>query len=112
MSRRSHGLRAWILQRLTAVYMAGYLVFFIFHIIVDPPQSYDAWRTWMSGPVISITSALFFIAVLVHAWVGIRDVVMDYVKPLALRFSLLAVIGLVLLACGLWILKILIQVSQ
>ena len=112
MSRRSNGLRAWILQRLTAVYMAVYLVFFIYHITTAPPLSYVAWRNWMSGSVVSITSALFFLGVLVHAWVGIRDVVMDYVKPIALRFSLLALIGLILLACGLWVLKILIQVSQ
>lgn len=112
MTRRSNGLRAWILQRLTAAYMAVYLVFFIYHIITVPPQSYVAWRNWMSGPVVSMTSALFFMAVLVHAWVGIRDVVMDYVKPIALRFSLLALIGLILLACGLWVLKTIVQVSQ
>ena len=112
MSRRSYGLRAWILQRLSAVYMAVYLVFFVFHAMADPPRSYDAWHAWMTGPVISITSALFFIAVFVHAWVGVRDVVMDYVKPVALRFSLLVLIGLILLACGLWVLRILMQVSQ
>jgi len=92
--------------------MAAYLVFFVFHVMADPPQSYDAWHDWMAGPVISIISALFFIAILVHAWVGVRDVVMDYIKPVALRFSLLSLIGLILLVCGLWVLRILAEVSQ
>lgn len=112
MNRRSYGLRAWMLQRLSAVYMTAYLIYFIFHVIMEPSQTYDAWRDWMSGPVMSITSALFFIAVLVHAWVGIRDVVMDYVKSITLRFGLLALVGLMLLVCGLWVLRILMQVSQ
>jgi len=112
MSRRSYGLRAWILQRLSAVYMAVYILYFIFHVTVQPPQSYDDWRAWISGPVVSITTALFFVAVLIHAWVGIRDVVMDYIKPLAVRFSLLSLIGLMLLACGFWVVKILLQVYQ
>ena len=112
MNRRAYGLRAWILQRLTAVYMAAYLVYFMFHVMADAPHSYDAWRAWMGGPIVSVASALFFIAVLVHAWVGIRDVVMDYVKPIGLRFGVLSVFGLTLLACGLWVLRILIEVSQ
>lgn len=112
MNRRSHGLRAWILQRLSAIYMAIYLVFFVFHILMYPPQTYHDWSGWLSGPIVSISTALFFIALLVHAWVGTRDVVMDYVKPLALRFSLLSLIGLVLLACGLWVLRILLQVGR
>ena len=112
MSRRSYGLRAWILQRLSAIYMVAYLIFFVFHIMTAPPRSYEAWHGWMAGPAVSIASAMFFIAVLVHAWVGVRDVVMDYVKPVALRFSLLSLIGLILLVCGLWVLRILMQVSQ
>jgi len=112
MNRRSHGLRAWIIQRLSAIYMAAYLVYFVIHVLMNPPQSYHDWHGWLSGPVVSIGTALFFIALLVHAWVGVRDVIMDYVKPLALRFSLLSLLGLILLACGLWVLRILIQVSQ
>jgi succinate dehydrogenase / fumarate reductase membrane anchor subunit len=112
MNRRSYGLRAWILQRLSAVYMTAYLLFFIFHVSANPPHSYTGWHGWMAGPLVSLATALFFIAILVHAWVGVRDVIMDYVKPPGLRFSLLSLIGIVLLACGLWVLRILIQVSQ
>jgi succinate dehydrogenase / fumarate reductase membrane anchor subunit len=112
MNRRSHGLRAWILQRLSAIYMAIYLVFFVFHVFIYPPQTYYDWSGWLSGPIVSISTALFFVALLVHAWVGTRDVVMDYVKSLALRLSLLSLIGLILLACGLWVLRILLQVGR
>ncbi|CAK0751158.1 hypothetical protein CCP4SC76_2210002 [Gammaproteobacteria bacterium] len=35
---------------------------------------------------------------LLHAWVGIRDVVIDYVPRLALRLLLLTLFGFLLLA--------------
>ena len=112
MSRRSHGLRAWIIQRISAIYMVAYLVYFLIHLIINPPHSYQDWHGWLTGSAVGIGTALFFIALLIHAWVGVRDVIMDYVKPLALRFSFLSLLGLMLLACGLWVLRILILVSR
>jgi len=50
--------------------------------------------------------ALFFAALLLHAWVGVRDVIIDYVRPFYLRFSLLMVVGGALLATLLWALRI------
>jgi succinate dehydrogenase / fumarate reductase membrane anchor subunit len=46
---------------------------------------------------------------LLHVWVGLRDILMDYVHMLALRLSLTAVLLLSLVACGLWALRILWQ---
>ena len=51
---------------------------------------------------------LIFVALLFHAWVGVRDVLMDYVSPIAIRASLLTLVSLTLLACGLWAAQILI----
>jgi len=82
------------------------LIFFI-AFKVESPSSYEGWHDFMSHPVINIGVGLFFVALLIHAWVGVRDVIVDYIHPWVLRFSLLVLLGMFLLGMGLWILHIL-----
>lgn len=107
MKKALSGLRAWIVQRFTAVYLLLFCVFALFHFAVDAPHSYDAWRDWITGPSVLIATALFFVALLLHAWVGLRDVVLDYVKPLPLRVGVLAALGFILIGLALWMMRIL-----
>jgi succinate dehydrogenase / fumarate reductase membrane anchor subunit len=86
------GLRAWLLQRATALYLLGFIVYVALHILASPPASYDAWRSWVLSPGPRVAILLFFIAVALHAWVGLRDVAIDYIKPLGLRLSVLGVL--------------------
>ncbi len=51
-------------------------------------------------------AALFFAALLLHTWVGMRDVILDCVRPLAARSALLAVLAVSQTAIGVWILTI------
>jgi len=108
MSRSLHGLRSWLLQRLTAVYLLIYLVYFFIHLLLRDGGGYEGWRGWLAQPAVAIATVLFFTALLFHAWIGLRDVVMDYVHPFAWRLSLLALIGVGLLTMGLWVLLIMI----
>jgi succinate dehydrogenase, hydrophobic membrane anchor protein len=57
-----------------------------------------------------VAFGLFALALLLHAWIGVRDVILDYVKPPALRLALLAAVALFLLANGLWLAGILMEV--
>lgn len=63
----------------------------------------------MMTPSVSIATLVFFGALLLHAWVGIRDVVMDYVHTLALRVFALALLGFGLLAMAAWVGRILLM---
>ena len=101
------GLRAWLVQRVSAVYMLFFIVFLLSHFIIDPPKSYLAWQGWMLSPGISIATSVFFAALLVHAWVGVRDVIMDYVHPIAVRILVLVSLALGLIAIGVWVIRIL-----
>jgi succinate dehydrogenase / fumarate reductase membrane anchor subunit len=103
------GLRAWLLQRISAVYMLLFIVFFLSHFVVDPPHSYLVWRSWMISPGVSIATFVFFAALSLHAWVGVRDVLLDYVHPLALRVSALAFLGIGLMALAGWVMRILLK---
>lgn len=104
------GIRAWILQRLTAVYMLGYLLFLAGALARYAPDGYPAWRGMLSVPLISSATLLFFTALLVHAWVGIRDVILDYVRPAVMRLALLALLGLWLVGLGIWVARVLLVV--
>lgn len=97
------GLRAWMIQRLSAVFMLGFLVFLLAHFVIDPPRSYAAWRGWMLSPGVSVSATVFFAALLAHAWVGLRDVILDYVGPVAFRVFVLATLALGLAALGVWV---------
>lgn len=98
MSRRASGLKAWLLQRLSALYIALFGLYFLFVLLFDAPQSHAAWREWVGGPLMSLALVIFFIALVTHAWVGMRDVIVDYARPLWLRLTLLSGVGVVLLA--------------
>jgi succinate dehydrogenase / fumarate reductase, membrane anchor subunit len=101
------GLGAWLVQRVSAVYMLFFIVLFLIHFLVDPPHSYPAWHGWMMSSGVSIGTAVFFAALLAHAWVGIRDVILDYVHSIALRVCVLVLLGFVLTATGVWAMRIL-----
>lgn len=109
MTSRSQGLPAWLFQRLSSVYLAVFLLYVMGHFLLDPPRSQPDWQQWMTRPAMAIATAIFFGALLVHAWVGMRDVIIDYVKVFAVRFVLLSLLGLVLIGLGLWAARILLM---
>lgn len=102
MSRTATGLRAWAVQRATAIYLGLFFVYFVAHWLIAPPADYAAWRAWVGHPLMGTALLLALVALLLHAWVGVRDILIDYVHPTALRVGLLALVGLGLAACGLW----------
>lgn len=111
MSRKSIGLRTWLIQRLSAVYMLLFVVFFAIYFIANIPNSFLEWRVMMANNFIAITTTLFFLSLLTHAWVGMRDVIMDYVHIDSLRLTLLTGVGFALLAAAIWVMKVLLTVT-
>ncbi len=109
MMWRASGFRAWLLQRVSAVYMAVYILLFMLHLAFDAPDSYQEWRAWMMLPFIAVASFVFFAMLLTHAWIGLRDVIIDYVHPVGIRFVLLALVAGGLLMLGVWVLRILLM---
>jgi succinate dehydrogenase / fumarate reductase membrane anchor subunit len=61
----------------------------------------------VTNPVVSLPAVLFVAALLTHAWVGLRDVTLDYVAPLAARIASLSLVALALLAVAAWFVRIL-----
>ncbi len=112
MSIHAQGMRAWLLQRLSGAYIGLYLVVALIVIGAGPRLDYMRWHDLLSQPVVAIATLLFFFFILIHAWVGIRDVLLDYIHLQALRFSILMVLALGLLTMGIWVSMILFSVVQ
>ncbi len=110
MSSSSGGLRPWLMQRLSAVYIGLFLIFFTAMLIGNPPLDYQAWRQWVMHPLNNVLFLLFWLALLLHGWVGIRDVLMDYISIFALRLLLLALFGLFFIAMFAWSVSVLLGV--
>jgi len=108
MSRRASGLKAWVVQRVTAVYLALFATYLALRFIIAPPADHAALQAWATGPWIMLGLLVFVPALLAHAWVGIRDVFMDYIKHTGARVLALSLVAFLFLACGLWAVQALI----
>lgn len=102
MTWRAAGFRAWLWQRATAVYMAVFIAFFAIAAGMKQPDTYAEWKAWIGDGRMATALGLFFAALLLHSWVGVRDVLIDYVRPLPLRLGLLGLVALGLFAVGSW----------
>ena len=105
------GLRPWIVQRISAVFIAFLIIYFIIAIALFDQFDYVHWYNWLAWPGNNIAVALFIVAVLWHAWIGIRDVILDYVQSVVLRMVLFTLVMSVLLGSGLWGLRALFLVA-
>lgn len=101
------GLKPWITQRLTAIYLLFFFLALLIYFGFFRPPSYEAWRDSMSSTSFIVPTSLFFIVLLTHAWIGLRDVILDYVKPLALRMTVLSLLALFLIGMAAWAMLVL-----
>jgi succinate dehydrogenase / fumarate reductase membrane anchor subunit len=100
------GQRAFVAQRLSALVLLAFVAASALRVAFGPPVSLERWQAWIAQPVGAVTLLLLAGALIVHSWVGLRDVVLDYVRPLGLRLAVLAAAGSGLAALAGWILLI------
>lgn len=102
-----YGLRDWLMQRITAVAIAAYLVLLLGILMFTPGMDLAAWQKLVSGTAFKLATFVALISVFLHAWVGMRDIIMDYIRPVAVRLTLeVAVVGALLAYTG-WAIQIL-----
>ncbi|AUN95133.1 succinate dehydrogenase, hydrophobic membrane anchor protein [Pseudazoarcus pumilus] len=106
-----YGVKDWIAQRATALYMAIYTVIFAIAVLCMPEFSHAAWRELFSGGFMAFTTFLFFLALFYHAWIGVRDIFMDYIKPTGLRLALHLIVAFLLVGYAGWAAQILWRLS-
>lgn len=92
----------WLVQRFSAVVLlaAGLLLWLGF--LLSPPLDHASWRALFRHDSLRLLVWLLVASLCLHAWVGLRDVLMDYVKPISLRLALNLLIIIVLVLCVVW----------
>ena len=83
-----YGLRDWLAQRVTAVIMVVYTALILSVVAGLPKMDYWQWKVLWQAPVVKFATLLFMVSLLFHAWVGVRNIFMDYIKDPALRLTL------------------------
>ena len=102
-----YGLRDWLAQRITAVIMAVYSVIAVFVLLTSKPITYGVWRDLFAQGWMRVATLLFMASLAWHAWVGVRDIIMDYVQPAGLKLALEVLVLLTIAAYVGWTIQIL-----
>ncbi len=102
-----YGWREWLAQRVTAVIMALFAIIIFGFFVIKGEVSYLDWKELFSSQLFRVLALLFLISVYYHAWIGVRDVLMDYIKPVAVRISLQVMVILALVGFAIWSIAIL-----
>lgn len=102
-----YGLRDWLMQRITAVAIAVYVVVLLGILLFTPGLDLAAWQALFSGQAFKLATFVALLSVFLHAWVGMRDIIMDYIRSTAVRLTLEVVVIGALLAYTGWSIQIL-----
>lgn len=102
-----YGLRPWLAQRVTALIMAVLTLAALFVIASRTPLSYESWRELFGRGWMRVAVLLFAVSLAWHAWVGARDILMDYIKHDGLRLALQVATVLLLAGYVGWAIEIL-----
>jgi succinate dehydrogenase / fumarate reductase membrane anchor subunit len=103
-----YGTRDWLAQRVTAVLMAVFTLVVLAQIIFTrEPLGYDRWAGIFANQPMKMLTFATIVGLLYHVWVGMRDVLMDYVKPVGIRLVLQMLVIVWLLGCAGWAIQVL-----
>ena len=103
-----YGTRDWLAQRITASLMAAFTLLVLGQIMLTKGAiGYDKWAGAFSSQWMKVLTFTIIVAMVYHIWVGMRDICMDYVKPVAIRLGLQVFTIVWLSACAAWSVQVL-----
>ncbi len=103
VSGAHYGLRDWIAQRVTGLLMALFTLVVLAQLIFfKGPIGYEKWAGIFAAQWMKFLTFSVIVALIYHVWVGVRDVLMDYVKPVGIRLALQVFAIVWLVGCAGW----------
>ncbi len=103
-----YGFRDWLSHRVTAALMALFTLLVLAQVIFTRgPIGYDTWAGIFAAQWMKVLTFAVIVALLYHVWVGMRDVFMDYIKPVAVRLVLQIFSIVWLVGCAGWAIQVL-----
>jgi succinate dehydrogenase / fumarate reductase, membrane anchor subunit len=98
-----YGFRDWLSQRVTASLMALFTLIVLAQVIFSRgPIGYDKWAGIFAAQWMKVLTFTVIAALLWHVWVGMRDVLMDYIKPVGVKLVLQVFVIVWLTGCAGW----------
>jgi succinate dehydrogenase / fumarate reductase membrane anchor subunit len=102
-----YGLSDWLMQRITAVVITLYVLLFLGVLLFKPGMNLAAWRDLFGSTSFKLATFTALVSTFLHVWVGMRDIIMDYIRPTGIRLTLeVLVIGALVAYTG-WSIQIL-----
>ena len=102
-----YGLRDWMAQRATSLLMAIFTVVVVVQVLFGGPLDYYRWAAIFSAQWMKVLTFVVIVSLMVHVWVGMRDIWMDYVKPVVARLALDVATIVWLVGCAGWAIQVL-----
>ena len=102
-----YGTRDWLAQRVTALLMAVFTLVVLVQVLLPGEMSYDKWGGIFSHQWMKVLTFVTIVSLLYHAWVGVRDILMDYVKGVGARLALQVATIVWLVGCAGWAIQVL-----
>lgn len=103
-----YGLRDWLAQGVTAALLALFTLIVLAQLVFSSgPIGYDKWAGIFAAQWMKVLTFSMIVALLYHAWVGIRNIWMDYAKPASLRLVLQVFSIVWLVGCAGWAIQVL-----
>ena len=103
LTKQYPGMRLWLSQRLTALVMAFYLVVLVIMLLIMQPAGFIAWHNFVTPIWFRLATLAFFMCLFMHAWLGISDVLKDYVFNMTLRLYMQLAVDALLIAYLFWL---------
>ncbi len=92
-----NGVHDWLLLRAAAMVITLYVLYLLGFVVMSGTLTYDIWRGFFASSFTKVFTLLTLFAILVHGWIGMWQVLTDYVKPLSVRLMLQLLIVVALL---------------
>ena len=103
-----YGMRDWLSQRVTAILMVLFTIALIAQVLLKHgPLGYDLWAGIFAAQWMKFLTFVVILALAYHAWVGMRNIWMDYIKPTGVRLTLHVLTLLALIGQAGWAVQIL-----
>ena len=102
-----YGLRDWLAQRITSILMALFTIAVVARVLLGGKLDYYRWSAIFAPQWMKVLTFVAIVSMLYHVWVGMRDIWMDYVKPVAVRLVLDVATIAWLVGCAGWAIQVL-----
>jgi succinate dehydrogenase / fumarate reductase membrane anchor subunit len=102
-----YGTFDWLAQRVTALLMTVFTLVVLAQVLMPGEMSYEKWGGIFAHQWMKVLTFVTIVSLLYHAWVGMRDIWMDYVKAVGIRLTLQVLTIVWLVGCAGWALQVL-----